>query len=268
MGSIASIQPGVSRLKALPLLSQRLTCGRKSRFSLRPHSSNLKEPLPPHVPSAETMLRFKFRSQGVLLCEIFFLRLLSPISASSHHMEQPIASIEHLKAIEGHPEARPLDLNPSPSTSTSQSLSPANASPRPTLPSSPSALSISRPPPLTRPSAVPVSTFTAASTRNPSPSPQGQTTPQPVLLNSLTASDGESILCIAVEEDDQDVEGARGRKEREREQGGVKTGGKVYGGSQGGDIHVSRDLSSGRSWFGANSCCRIVPFSTSFRTFC
>lgn len=188
-----------------------------------------------------------------------------------HHfttMEQPIASIEHLKAIEGHPEARPLDLNPSPSTSTSQSLSPANASPRPTLPSSPSALSISRPPPLTRPSAVPVSTFTAASTRNPSPSPQGQTTPQPVLLNSLTASDGESILCIAVEEDDQDVEGARGRKEREREQGGVKTGGKVYGGSQGGDIHVSQLRIRDRSWLGATSCGRLVPFSSSFRTFC
>ncbi|GAA6010624.1 hypothetical protein JCM11491_002998 [Sporobolomyces phaffii] len=146
---------------------------------------------------------------------------------------EPIASQEHVENLEGRAAPRPLDKSSPPST---RSLSPANPTPRPTLASSPSALSISRPPavPLTR---VAPSLATAASTRNPSPSPQGQTTPRPVLLNSLTATDGESILCIAVEEDEREREDARGRSS-EREQGGVKTQGKVYGGSQGGDIHV------------------------------
>ncbi|GAA6060784.1 hypothetical protein JCM10212_005433 [Sporobolomyces blumeae] len=117
--------------------------------------------------------------------------------------------------------------------------SPSSSAPR----SVPSALSISRPtatpasPPKVSPAAAFARLNTAASTRNPSPSPQGHTTPHPVLLNSLTASDGESILCVAVEEDEREHHSSRGRSS-EREQGGVKTSGKVYGGSQGGDIHV------------------------------
>lgn len=158
----------------------------------------------------------------------------------------PITAQEHIKVTEGRSPSRPLDV--APSHSTNSSLSPPNASPRSSLPSSPSALSVSRPPEVS--SAVPAaripSLTTAASTRNPSPSPQGRTTPHPVLLNSLTPPDDESILCIAVEEDIVE-ESRKGRgHSREREQGGVKTGGKVYGGSQGGDIHVRSQLCCAR----------------------
>ncbi|GAA5958782.1 hypothetical protein JCM21900_004760 [Sporobolomyces salmonicolor] len=161
-------------------------------------------------------------------------------------MEQSIAPAEHMRATHGHQAPPPLAI---PSTSPHpHSITPPSTSPtRPSMiPASPSALSISRPLPSdaqapaspsspcagTPSSVVP----TVVSTRNPSPSPEIATTPAPVLLSSLTASDGESILCIAVEEEVRDGE-ARGRSTK-REQGGVKTGGRVYGGSQGGAIHV------------------------------
>ncbi|GAA5842241.1 hypothetical protein JCM3766R1_005079 [Sporobolomyces carnicolor] len=144
-----------------------------------------------------------------------------------------MASRDHIEELQGHSDPRHVAVSPS----TIESLSPPSAVNRPLLPSSPSALSISRPQP-TVPLARLPALATAASTRNPSPSPQGQTTPHPVLLNSLTATDGQSILCIAVEEDEpEDRERGRNRSQ-EREKGGVKTRGRVYGGSQGGDIHV------------------------------
>ncbi|GAA5958312.1 hypothetical protein JCM3765_004788 [Sporobolomyces pararoseus] len=149
-------------------------------------------------------------------------------------MEPPTPK-EHINNIENISPPQPSTL-PSPPGSSFNSLSSSNANARIPLATSPSALSISRPPPA--PLVRLPSVVTASSTRNPSPSPQGDTTPQPVLLNSLTATDGESILCIAVEEDETDT-GDRGRGlSQEREQGGVKTRGRVYGGSQGGDIHV------------------------------
>ncbi|GAA5875874.1 hypothetical protein JCM1840_002961 [Sporobolomyces johnsonii] len=162
-------------------------------------------------------------------------------------MEQPIAPTEHIRATHGHQAPPPLAIpstSPHPDSITPPSTSPARPS---IIPASPSALSISRPLSNDAQSSVPSSSPrarspssvvpTVISTRNSSPSPQGETTPAPVLLSSLTASDGESILCIVVEEEEVRDGEARGRS-GEREQGGVKTGGRVYGGSQGGDIHV------------------------------
>lgn len=69
--------------------------------------------------------------------------------------------------------------------------------------------------------------------------------PAPVLLSTLSASDGESILCVAVEADEAAIgsgvkadDGESKDRNRSRAQKDGRRG-RVYGGSQGGDIHVS-----------------------------
>lgn len=115
-------------------------------------------------------------------------------------------------------------------------------------PSSPSRLSTSRPS-STSPPSTPASPHfdaplspkpmpppripllrTPASTRPPTPA---QVRPPPVLLNILSAADGESILVIVVEDPSEAGEHSTPSFERGRVHGG-----RVYGGSQGGDIHV------------------------------
>ena len=57
-----------------------------------------------------------------------------------------------------------------------------------------------------------------------------------MLLNVLSASDGESILVIVVEEL---LEGGDQQHGATSSENSHVEGGRVYGGSQGGDIHVS-----------------------------
>ncbi|BGP20053.1 hypothetical protein JCM10213_003563 [Rhodosporidiobolus nylandii] len=123
--------------------------------------------------------------------------------------------------------------------------------------SSQSALSASRPadpaPPVLSPSSATPSSCSAAlnlfpsrstsaappTTRDASPSPEQASTPLPVLMTTLSASDGESVLCVAVEEDGRGEEGRGRRATRKTEH--TKDGGeraRIYGGSQGGSIHV------------------------------
>ncbi|BGP03427.1 hypothetical protein JCM10021v2_007160 [Rhodotorula toruloides] len=147
---------------------------------------------------------------------------------------------EHIKQIANHPAAVPVD-SASPHLDFSrpnQSLPPA------------SALSATRPVDLTTPPSchgeprtVLASPALPASASSPTESSQSST-PAPVLLSTLSASDGESILCIAVEAGEVDAgsgtpakgeEGKDGNRSRARKNGRE---GRVYGGSQGGDIHV------------------------------
>ncbi|KAM0756418.1 Zn-dependent exopeptidase [Meredithblackwellia eburnea MCA 4105] len=65
------------------------------------------------------------------------------------------------------------------------------------------------------------------------PSTPVPTRPPPVLQNVLTAGDGESILVIAVEDKSDNPEDAYLDSSKSKGRGG-----KIYGGSQGGDIHV------------------------------
>ncbi|KAI5474387.1 beta-ala-his dipeptidase [Pseudohyphozyma bogoriensis] len=74
-------------------------------------------------------------------------------------------------------------------------------------------------------------TPTTAPSRASSPAPSNEGAP--VLLNRLSASDGESILALALEE----ARDGASELHRSLKDGGRK-GGRVYGGSQGGDIHV------------------------------
>ncbi|BGP11341.1 hypothetical protein JCM10049v2_007246 [Rhodotorula toruloides] len=155
-------------------------------------------------------------------------------------MDPPKTPHEHIKQVANHPAAVPVD-SASPHLDFSrpnQSLPPA------------SALSATRPVDLTTPPSrhgeprtVLASPALRASASSPTESSQS-TTPPPVLLSTLSASDGESILCIAVEAGEADAgsgttangkEGKDGDRSRVRTDGGE---GRVYGGSQGGDIHV------------------------------
>ncbi|GAA5984956.1 hypothetical protein JCM11641_005597 [Rhodosporidiobolus odoratus] len=80
----------------------------------------------------------------------------------------------------------------------------------------------------------------AARPRDASPSPEQATTPEPVLITTLSASDGESILCVAVEEETGEAERGRtaGRGGATAEGKGGARSARIYGGSQGGSIHV------------------------------
>lgn len=109
---------------------------------------------------------------------------------------------------------------PSPHASTS------SAAPAPAPPANPSRLSSTRPPHFDP---------TPPSTRANSPAPSKKGTSEsrnrvkaPVLISSLGASDGESLLVTVVEE-----------RKSVTQRG--KTVTSVYAGSQGGSIHVSRE---------------------------
>ena len=115
-------------------------------------------------------------------------------------------------------------------------------------------LSATRPAPAPAPPAPPASVADsptaplASSAKNPitPPPPQQQEDPLAILLTTLSADDGESILSIAVEEardDARDQLGHRFGHAATSSSSGAGTGkrqaGRVYGGSQGGNIHVS-----------------------------
>lgn len=174
-------------------------------------------------------------------------------------MDPPKTPHEHIKQVANHPAAVPVD-SASPHLDFSrpnQSLPPA------------SALSATRPVDLTTPPSrhgeprtVLASPALRASASSPTESSQS-TTPPPVLLSTLSASDGESILCIAVEAGEADAgsgttangkEGKDGDRSRVRTDGGE---GRVYGGSQGGDIHVSLQCQNMRE--GKQCACRPFP---------
>ncbi|GAA6037565.1 hypothetical protein JCM8097_006116 [Rhodosporidiobolus ruineniae] len=94
------------------------------------------------------------------------------------------------------------------------------------------------------PSSSSRSSSTPAQTRDASPSLEQAATPLPTLITTLSASDKESILCVAVEDQDEDDRlNERGRA-AERGGSGTKTPrngsrrARIYGGSQGGAIHV------------------------------
>jgi hypothetical protein len=182
-------------------------------------------------------------------------------------MGDPASSAEHIALLfNQHRSAPPSLTSPSPSSSRSNSLhfprSPSSSSPL----QSPSALSQSRPllfptptpststPPIQTPSFCSAaanlfpsrSPSTGVATRDASPSPDQANTPLPALVSTLSASDAESVLCVAVEEE-QGLEETRGRgKERNGNGGGNgsasgkdgRAKGRIYGGSQGGSIHV------------------------------
>ncbi|GAA5904558.1 hypothetical protein JCM6882_004907 [Rhodosporidiobolus microsporus] len=173
-------------------------------------------------------------------------------------MGDPESSAEHIALLMNslHSAPSPIPSRSSPSISSSRPppalTFPRSPSSGPTSPLS--ALSASRPPPLEAPAAVPPSSCSAAlslfpstpsdsaaRTREASPSPDQASTPFPTLMTTLSAVDGESVLCLAVEEGD-GVEETRGRNvERGGSAAGGKSGGRrarIYGGSQGGSIHV------------------------------
>lgn len=112
------------------------------------------------------------------------------------------------------------------------------------LPPGPSQLSASRPPSTvldqTTAQLNGFSLSSPSSSRAPSPSSPAPTTEggpqQPTLLSTLSANDGESILVLTVDELDQ-AAAKSGFEGSQGEQG--KSKGRVYGGSQGGAIHVS-----------------------------
>ncbi|GAA5844298.1 hypothetical protein JCM9279_001759 [Rhodotorula babjevae] len=156
---------------------------------------------------------------------------------------------EHMRSTSHYP-AVPLDTPSSSSASPPPaSLDFARSPPRghvgPALPS-PSALSQSRPPDhtasTTSSSSSSSSSVDASTSTRTASADKPTTTPDTVtLISTLSASDGESILCIAV--DDPRDHPDRSRHGDTHAHGlhsgaGGSRAGRVYGGSQGGSIHV------------------------------
>ncbi|GAA5873250.1 hypothetical protein JCM8547_008613 [Rhodosporidiobolus lusitaniae] len=166
------------------------------------------------------------------------------------------SAAEHVAVLLNQHHSRPPPASPSRSSSTSSSSSSQVAT-------APSQLSFARSPstqsnaqsaltqsrPLAHSScsaALNLFPSTPASspvpTRDASPSPEQHSTPKPSLITTLSASDGESILCVAVEEQAR-TDDTRGRASSRGRNGvndkdGRQTRSRIYGGSQGGSIHV------------------------------
>lgn len=119
------------------------------------------------------------------------------------------------------------------------------------------------PPPPPAPVADSPTAPLASSSKNPTTPPppqQQQEDPLAILLTTLSADDGESILSIAVEEardDARDQLGHRFGHAPTSTSSGAGTGkrqaGRVYGGSQGGNIHVRVTGEEGFAWLAADS---------------
>ncbi|GAA5821143.1 hypothetical protein JCM11251_001983 [Rhodosporidiobolus azoricus] len=174
-------------------------------------------------------------------------------------MADPESSAEHVARLVNSHHSAPSPIPPaSSSINTLSRPPPALTFPRspsngPTSPQS--ALSASRPlafestyaaPPSSCSAALslfpsqPSTSSTPARTREASPSPEQATTPLPVLMTTLSAVDGESVLCLAVEEAE-GAEATRGRTQRGGNAANGRSGGRrsrIYGGSQGGSLHV------------------------------
>ena len=127
------------------------------------------------------------------------------------------------------------------------------------------------PPPPPAPVADSPTAPLASSSKNPTTPPppqQQQEDPLAILLTTLSADDGESILSIAVEEardDARDQLGHRfGTTSTSTSAGtGKRQAGRVYGGSQGGNIHVShggKDVSLG--WLLTPRGCQVWDLAT------
>lgn len=114
----------------------------------------------------------------------------------------------------------------------------------------------------------PTAPIASTSKNPPTPPSLRQEDPLAVLLTTLSADDGESILSIAVEEardDARDQLGHRfGTTSTSTSAGtGKRQAGRVYGGSQGGNIHVShggKDVSLG--WLLTPRGCQVWDLAT------
>ncbi|GAA6048648.1 hypothetical protein JCM3770_001999 [Rhodotorula araucariae] len=135
------------------------------------------------------------------------------------------------------PSRRPSSPPPTLAFSRSPPGAPASAL------SSPSALTTLRPPEF-----PPAAGHSSRSSSSSAPPEGSANTPSaevgdlqndtPVLISTLSASDGESILCIAVDDPAAPDRACQRGTYRRGDGAEGATGGRVYGGSQGGSIHV------------------------------